>query len=461
VSQVELKQMTLRTLAKPESGQADYHDTRCPGLWLRVFDNDRRVFMAKIRVADGTGGWKPKKTRLGDATGPQAINLADARELKAEYVRLAKAGIDPTTKGRRRVASTDAEQRKADADTAAANSFGVHTAAFLVERETILGIRESTLAGYKAAFNGGLVADWKDRPLREISRSDVEAAIDHHRKAKRPVAANRQLGYLRAFFTWALEKELVDRAPTNGLKKSKEKPRQIALQAGEIRELWQTLDAYESHFSTVAKLLLLTACRRNEIGELRWGEVRDLSGEHPRIEIPADRYKTGSKVDRGHTVWLSGAAVELLKSAQKSKMKGCDYVFSTTGESPISGWEGAKKRIDRMMAAARKENKIEGKLFKWSYHDLRRTVRTRLDDPEMRPFLHAVRAGDTHVPFVIGEAILGKGPGTDAAVYAVNDHREAVRVALEAWSRRVASIVDGEPTEKSADVIQLQAVRHG
>src|SRR5262249_35450986 len=133
-------------------------------------------------------------------------------------------------------------------------------------------------------------------------------------------------------------------------------PRQRTLSDSEAAALW--IGAPEDDFGQIVRLLMLTGCRREEIGLLRWSEI-DM--EARTIMLPSDRTKNGQQ----HVVPLSEPAVKFSQSL--ARRDGRDYVFGRNGDG-YSNWSEAKGRLDSMVQL--KEP--------WTLHDLRRTVRTGL-----------------------------------------------------------------------------------
>jgi integrase len=116
------------------------------------------------------------------------------------------------------------------------------------------------------------------------------------------------------------------------------------------------------------------------------------------------------------------------------------YVFTTTNNSPVSGFSKIKRRLDTAMLSimrgeAKKagagEKEIEAlKLEPWRFHDLRRTLASGCQ-----------RLG---VRLEVSEAILNHTSGTRsgiAGVYHVYKFEEEKRAALEAWGDYVDILV--------------------
>jgi integrase len=136
--------------------------------------------------------------------------------------------------------------------------------------------------------------------------------------------------------------------------------------------------------------------------------------------IPSGRFKSKSR----HFVPLTDQTTSLLNRVPRF-VQG-DFVFSTTGAKPFSGFSKVKKRIDLLM---REEL---GKAFShWRLHDIRRTVRTQLA---------SLRVADE-----VAEMVIGHGKQGLRRVYDQHSYLPEMREALELWSNRLQSIVEPPP----------------
>jgi integrase len=113
-------------------------------------------------------------------------------------------------------------------------------------------------------------------------------------------------------------------------------------------------DVEKYSFGYAIKLLVLTGQRRSEVAEMRWSEI-DL--ERMVWTIPISR----SKNQQAHEVPLSIAAINVIRSVPR--FLNSEYVFTTTGRAPISGFGRVKNRLDGVLGLAN-----------WRTHDLRRTA---------------------------------------------------------------------------------------
>ena len=105
---------------------------------------------------------------------------------------------------------------------------------------------------------------------------------------------------------------------------TKEQPRDRVLSDDEIRWLWEAAGVVGWPFGTLARLLLLTAQRRDEVATLEWPEL-DLKKRN--WTMPREKTKN----NRGHEVQLSDTAIEVLNSIPRI---GKGLVFTTNGDRP-------------------------------------------------------------------------------------------------------------------------------
>jgi integrase len=187
-----------------------------------------------------------------------------------------------------------------------------------------------------------------------------------------------------------------------------EKPRERTLTDEELKAIWNVTDG-DDDYSRIVRLCLLTGCRRDEIGGLRWDEVRD-----DQLQIGTERMKGGI----AHGVPLLPAMTATLPVRHESG-EGC--VFGRCGNG-FSGWSRSKKALDAKLAKA-------GHCLKpWTLHDLRRTFSTRLHDAGIEP--------------LVVEALLAHKQHGVAAVYNRASFREAKRSALLHWHDIVQRIIN-------------------
>ena len=185
----------------------------------------------------------------------------------------------------------------------------------------------------------------------------------------------------------------------------------------------------------MAKLLLLTGQRRNEVAGMIWAEL-DL--DKALWRIPAGRTKN----DEAHEVPLSDAALAVIASLPRIKSdKG--YLFTTNGKTHVSGYSRAKAVIEHaMLEIARGERGQDIEIPRWTFHDLRRTAVSGM-----------ARLGIS-LPAI--EKVVNHSSGSFAGivgVYQRHSFADEKRNALQGWAKFVLSLVEGRP----ANVVPLRA----
>jgi integrase len=182
-----------------------------------------------------------------------------------------------------------------------------------------------------------------------------------------------------------------------------------------LKAIWASTEDTET-YSRVVRLVLLTGCRREEIGGLRWDEI-----DGNRILIGADRMK--GKL--GHEI----ALLPMILSNLPSRPVGAEGNIFGRGGTGFSGWSKSKAKLDARL------KHIGNNLQNWGLHDLRRTFSTRLHDAGIEP--------------LVIEALLAHKQQGVAAVYNRASFREAKRIALTRWHEIVRAVTSADSTEST------------
>ncbi|WP_168194199.1 site-specific integrase [Altererythrobacter sp. TH136] len=178
--------------------------------------------------------------------------------------------------------------------------------------------------------------------------------------------------------------------------------------------------------------MLLTGLRLREVAEGRWSEI-DL--DERSWLIPGDRMKNGQP----HWVHLSPAALAIVKDLPRIQGKeGKDFIFTTNGESPVSGFSRAKQRLDKAMRAveaceAKDDDRAALPIEPFVVHDTRRTFARGCQ-----------RAG---TPPEVVERLLGHRTETESGVkgvYQVYAFEPERRAALDKWADTLLATVAGK-----------------
>jgi integrase len=415
---MKLTALAVARIAPPVTGQVDYFDTAMPAFGLRVSLAGSRTYFAMTRVHGKLVRLTIGKAKIKD--DDVGLSLKEAREKAGQWVDLAARGIDP------RQLKT---QERQDNQERASNTFKTVGERFM-RQHVEPRLAPATRREYRLMFDGKDVAPWADKPVSSISRADVRAVLDAMVERGSPSMANNTLAYLRKFFNWCAEKDLIDIPPTDRMKPPAPKTvGERTLNEAEIVEVWRAFEAKGDAFRDLFKLLLLTGQRRSEVGGMSWAELSGLDGDRAAWEIPRERTKNS----RPHLVPLAPPAVAIIEAMPVIGDAG--LLFTTTGATPISGFSKAKERVDAWIADERRKAG-RAPMPDWTIHDLRRTMVTMMNE-RLGIAPHVVEACVNHIS---GGAKAGVAGVYNKALY-LNERREA----LYAWAAYLTTLVGKSP----------------
>jgi integrase len=389
--------LTVAAVARikpPPKGQADHFDRGFPGLALRVSYGGAKSWVYFYRLHGG----KLRRLTLGRFPG---MELADARTAWQDARKAVGKGQNPA-------------RRK----PVAADSFAAVADEWLKRDQ-----KDNRSHGeVKRVIERDVKPEWEDRLFASIARPDVRDLIDGIADRGAVTYACRVQAHLHRLFQWALGRDIVETNPVAGLPKPGDVvKRDRKLTDAELAVVWKAASQTEWPFGPLFRLLILSAARREEIGALRWSEIQG-----DKIELAGARTKNGEP----HTISLSTTAIALVEKLPR--IAKAEYVFTTTGETPVSGWSKAKALLDAEVAKINDGRALPD----WRLHDLRRTVATGMQ-----------RLG---ISLQVVEAVLGHVSGSRAGVvriYQQHDYAPEKKLALEAWAQHVAGIVGSKPTK--------------
>lgn len=427
--------------AAPPGKRIDWADAVVPGLALRITDRGHKSFVLVARYPSHPknptrrflgGVYIPPKNQPRADTNEQSpkeevvitggvLTLAEARAKARRWLDLLSRGIDPAQ-----------QERSQQVEASKRITFNKLRDAFLrhFEQKKKHGEATRILTKDFAVWNGQLAAD--------IDAQDVDTAIQVIVARGSKYQARNAFGYIRSMYSWGkgrpalgIKSSPCDGLSADGLIGSKKKPRTRVLDDGELRAIWAACDdkTYAYPYGRILQLLLLSGVRENEIARMSWGELIEMPEDGRFLVVPSERMK-GEEDDPPppHKIPLTPKMDEILDAVPQF---AGSYVFtSTDGQKPVNGWSKAKERID-------KASGVTG----WRFHDLRRTVRTRIS---------AIPA-EEHVR----EALLAHGRRGIKAHYDQHKYRPEKRRLLEAWEKKLLSIVEPPPP----NVADLQEAR--
>ena len=394
-----LSAQAVESVPAPASGRTEVWDTLVRGLGLRVTERGAKSWVIMYRV-DG----RQRRHTLG--TYPD-LKLKDAREEAREALRKVAKGGDPAEEkiAARRAPAADRPESVEEAAEEFIERYAKPKNRSWKETERI--------------FQREVLPRWGKRPVGTIARRDVIELLDDIIDRGAPYMANRVLACVRRLFNWCVERDKISASPAANVKApGVEAARDRVLSDEEIKTLWGAWESMGWPFGLAFRLLLVTAQRRDEVASMRWS---DINLEQALWTLPRERTKS----DRLNELPLSSLAIEILEAVPRTG----EYVFSTTGRTPISGYSKAKRRCDKLSG-------VTG----WRIHDLRRTAASGMARLGIAP--HVVEKVLNHAN--------GQISGV-AAVYNRHGYTDEKRHALEAW----ANALTASWTEESPTVVLL------
>lgn len=389
-----LTDLAVRGLKPDPKNRYEIFDAKVPAFGVRVFPSGIKSFVLLYRQ-----NGRPRRLTLGRYP---VLSLSEARRLAQAALNQLAHGTDPQKE--------KTEARRGDGfDTVVDTFLHTHCARFN---------RPSTAHETARILRSHFITRWGRRPLHEIGRAEVVSVLDRIVETGSPSAANHALAAIRKFFNWAVERGLIEISPCIGLKApTPMRSRDRVLDDAELAAIWREADQIGYPYGSIIKLLILTAQRRGEVTELRWGEI-DFDGK--TWTIPAGRTKS----NRMQVAPLVPRAIDALLSIPRLDE---ERVFPAQGSSDrsFSGFSKAKRRLD-----------TAAKTSDWTLHDLRRTAATGMARLGVAP--HVVERVLNHTSGMLGGV---------AGVYNRFGYQPEMRAALELWSNHVAKVAEGNLTE--------------
>jgi integrase len=388
---------------KLPAGKTDFTfwDDELPGFGLRVRQsNDGLGRSWRIQYRVGT----QQRSKSLDC---RKVSPEDARKVARQLFARAHLGID---------VAADKDRAKADA-VRAKLTLGAVSERYLATKagEVKSGTySDSTYVAAERYFKTHWAA-LRGRSLDDVSRIDIAAILQELTSKRGRSAAAKARNILSALYRWAMAEGLCDSNPVIATRDPEAGvlPRERVLSDNEIKTLWDALD--DDEFGAIVKLLLLTGCRRAEIGGLQWGEIDEESGT---LTIPGTRTKNR----RTLVLPLPELVLDILRKVPRYHNPN---VFG--GRDGFTSWTICMKKLNDRLAA-------EGtSLPHWTLHDLRRTMRTGLGRLGIRPD--------------ICEMVINHAPATIIATYDRYRYQPEIGNALAQWAEHVTAVVEGRKSK--------------
>jgi len=389
-------------------------DAKLSGFGVKVTPSGAKSYLVQYRM--GGRGSPTRRVTIGTHGAPWTPSAA--RDRADEILTLVKRGVDP---------QDEKKQKQREAVDLAFDKYAKRFLELYGERAWS-GKTFADNKRYLTSSASAAVIALGTKPLTEIKRSDIAATFDRV-PADKPGYARNLYSVLRRLFAWAVERGDIERSPFEGFRgPAAVEARDRVLDDAELRLAWLASFKIGAPFGPLYRLLIATGQRREEVASLDWCELDRAKAEW---KLPAERAKNR----QANTVPLNLLAIAALdKVAGGDKWPSKGLVFTTTGETPVSGYSRAKSRLDKGMADLGSEEAPEGseprEIAPWRVHDLRRTFATGMQ-----------RLG---IRFEVTEAVLNHVSGARsgvAGIYQRHDWRDEKRAALKAWNAHLQSLL--------------------
>ena len=261
-------------------------------------------------------------------------------------------------------------------------------------------------------LTGGYLKPLHGMPVDTITRKDIASRLvaSCARAATLPPPASAPRS--TAFIRWAMQMGYVEQNPTIGTIKPKDSEgRSRVLTDAELAAICRA--SGDDDYGRIVRLLILTGCRRQEVGSMQWSE---LDADAGTWTIPAERTKN----KREHTLPMPPAAWHIIASVPH--IAGRDYLFGIRSQG-FKSWADGKADLDKALGDA---------VAPFVLHDIRRSVATKMADLGIQP--HIIEQILNH------QSGHKSGP---AGIYNRSSYEREVKAALALWADHVRVLTEG------------------
>ena len=440
----QLTDVRLRALIKRRpANRVSVPDGSVRGLSIRVGPSSM-TWSLKLRVR-GDGGVSNRGHELNGKTYRvtlgeyPTVSIDAARALAHQYWDQAKKGISPVK----------ALEESATAGGLTVSELGQSFISDYVKMRELKAFNR-----YQCAINVHIIPQLGTLLADRVTRDDVRAMLKRVlEKKERPIhprgrprggkeAARTTMSVLRTMFAWAITEGMIKRRdnPASGMERNlpKKNSKERVLSLTEARVVYSAADALGYPFGPVYRLLLLTGCRPGEWSGCQRSFV-DL--DQALLILPAKHYKS----DHVHIVPLVPAAVAILREVFEAVPRSAnEYIFSGTGgKKPVVGWPKVHERMLREICAVTGEKVVN----RWTPHDLRRTVATRLAE--------TLGVGGEQMI----RRVLGHSDGSVTAIYNRYGYVKEMRAVLNQWADELTQKEGTKSESESDSVTPLQTAQ--
>jgi integrase len=310
-------------------------------------------------------------------------------------------------------------------------------------------------------LNRDVIPVWGKIKAEDIRRRDINVLLESIVGRGAPVMANNTFKIVRKMFNWAAKYDLIPISPAIGIDLPTPKvDRSRVLSAAEIRIFWESLNTanMSDDIKRALKLVLVTAQRPNEVIGMHTSE---FSGNWWTILVKRQKVaKVKESVRSPHRLFLTKTALELrgdlqVIDAKTKEKKPKGFIFPCPHKKKDQSIN--RQALARAVAnncpsgcindcnacddeACKKDGlKLEEKnrlgVAHFTPHDLRRTAAT---------FMAEMGVMDEVI-----DAILNHTKQGVIKVYNVYRYDKEKQAALEAWERKLTTIIKSKPEKKA------------
>jgi integrase len=380
---------------KPRAARYAHADPELRGHYVRVQPTGAKSFVAVTLDPHGKQVW----ATIGRT---DVLSVADARERAKEAIRRIRDGLPAFE-----VPSAKPETFEAVAEQWLKRH--VHAKKLRSEHEV------------RRLLRAHVLPRWGERPFLDIRRSDVADLLDEVEDDHGARQADYVLAIVRGIMNWFATRH-DDYVPpiVRGMRRTnpKERTRSRTLDDDEIRAVWKAAEA-DGTFGALARLLLLTAQRRDKVVSMKWQDIA-MDGTWT---IRAEAREKGTPGE----LLLPQAALDIIRA--QPHLGENPYVLAGRGNGHINGFSKAKRQLDA---------KLPPDMPQWQLHDLRRSARSLLSRAGVRP--------------EIAERVLGHTLQGIEAVYDRHRYRAEKADAL----KRLAALINAIVHPRTADVLPMK-----
>jgi integrase len=430
------------SVPEKRSGKRNYlWDDTLKGFGVMVTENGVRSYLIQYRI--GGRGSLTRRYTIGKHGSPWTP--AKARQRADELLYKVRQKIDPIDLEKAELAEKQ-RQREAQVKRAAVDErLGFSTFADRYIKSQLQEDQPRSWKDTKSVITRDLKPYFLEKALTEITDDDIVDLLDTI-KERNLSASIKAYKALRSIFNYATDKERKHLPPTRSPMITVKPPAKIDKRArtptdDELRYIWQAAGGLGWPFGPMIRLLMVTGQRLREVAEAPWTEFDLDAGTWI---IPAARTK--NKVEM--LVPLNEQALDILRELPVIKSKA-RLIFTTTGETPISGFSKTKAKLDASVLDLMKCDAIEAEedpeqveLAAWRLHDFRRSFGNACQRMGIAPEI--IDLCQNH--------LTGMNSGL-RGTYQTYRFEPEKRAAMASWGRHLAKVT--APRKAGDNVVEL------